>query len=144
SRLRRTVPRFAWRRSRWVRARGGTLLEATRPGELSGLEAFLAEDRAPLSRLKGHRRFLAACRARGDGFHALAGDAAAGRPAGTFALARLAPLGFVLEVLVGEKLLLASGPHELRAAIDAPEDPVLELHRSLPRPGRFPISVPSF
>src|SRR5262249_37559472 len=39
----------------------------------------------------------------------------------------------VLEVLVGEELLLARRPDELRRAVHAPEDPVLELHRSLPR-----------
>jgi hypothetical protein len=30
-------------------------------------------------------------------------------------------------------LLLAGRPDELGPAVDAPEDPVLELHRSLPR-----------
>src|SRR4051812_16785860 len=32
---------------------------AAGPGEFPGLEAFLTEHRAPLCRLKGHRRFLA-------------------------------------------------------------------------------------
>src|SRR5258706_519786 len=51
-----------------------------------------------------------------------------GWPAGPFRLAPLAPLRLVLEVLVCEKLLLASRPDELRAAIDAVQYPVLELH----------------
>src|SRR5262249_13668195 len=38
--------------------------------------------------------------------------------------------------LVSEELLLSCRPDELRAAVHAPEDPVLELHRSLPRRGR--------
>src|SRR5262249_40103587 len=53
-----------------------------------------------------------------------------------FRLAPLATLRLVLEVLVGEELLFSSRPDELRAAIHAPEDPVLELHRSPPRRGR--------
>src|SRR6202030_2032249 len=47
----------------------------------------------------------------------------------------------VLEVLVGEKLLLPRRPHELRTAVHAPENPVLEFHRSLPRPGGLTVRV---
>src|SRR5262249_10587619 len=61
---------------------------------------------------------------------------ASGRPRGPLRLARLAALRLVLEVLVGEELLLARRPDELRTAVHAPEDPVLELHRSLPRRDR--------
>src|SRR5206468_12777998 len=46
-----------------------------------------------------------------------------------------ATLRLVLEVLVGEELLLSSRPDELRSAIHARKNPVLELHRSLPRRG---------
>src|SRR5439155_7991049 len=62
-----------------------------------------------------------------------AGNGRAGRAAGPLALAGLAPLRFIFEVLVGEELLFSGRPDELRRAIHAPEDSVLELHRSLPR-----------
>src|SRR5262249_36306287 len=58
------------------------------------------------------------------------------RPAGPLAFARFAALRLVLEVLVGEKLLFSRRPDELRAAVHALKDSVLELHRSLPRRGR--------
>src|SRR5262249_6101475 len=114
-----------------------TRLQAASPGELPGLEAFLAEHGTPLRRLEGHRRFLAAVRAGGHGLDPLPhGAAGPGRPRGAFGFAGLAAFGFVLEVLVGEELLLPRRPYELRATIHAPEDPILELHRSLPRRGR--------
>src|SRR5262249_30182325 len=75
-----------------------------------------------------------------DGFHALAGHAGACRTRGPFAFAGLTPFGLVLEVLVGEELLLAGRPDELCAAVHAPENSVLELHRSPPRRGR---SIPT-
>src|SRR5262249_10329049 len=111
-------------------------LHASSPGEFPGLEAFLAEHGASLRRPERHRRFLATGRARGHGFDPLAGRSSAGRPGGALAFTGFASLRLVLEVLVGEKLLFARRPDELRAAIHAPEDPVLELHRSLPRRGR--------
>src|SRR6266487_3861946 len=112
-------------------------LDAASTRELAGLEAFLAEDRSPLRRLERHRRFLAAGRATGLGFHAFAGHpATTGRTCGALALAGFAPLRLILEVLVGEKLLLSRRPDELGTAVHATQDPVLELHRSLPRPGR--------
>src|SRR5258708_12203865 len=100
--------------------------------ELGGLEAFLAEDGAPWGRLERHGGFLAAGRALGDGFNAFASHAG-GRARGPLSFAGLAPLRLVLEVLVGEELLLARRPDELSSAIYAAEDSVLELHRSLPR-----------
>src|SRR4051794_3342219 len=112
------------------------MLDAAGPGELPGLKAFLAEDRTPLSRLERHGGFFAARRTVGDRFHPFACDHRARGAAGPFVLAGLTPLGFVLEVLVGEELLFSRRPDELRAAVHAPEDPVLELHRSLPRRGR--------
>src|SRR5262245_21264284 len=111
-------------------------LDAASPGELPGLETLFAEDGAPLRRPEGHGRLLPAGRTGGHRFHSFAGGSGASGPGGALALARLAPLRLVLEVLVGEKLLLARRPDELRAAVHAPEDPVLELHRSLPRRGR--------
>src|SRR5207253_9509065 len=78
-------------------------------------------------------RLLAARRAGGQGFDPLADRRPSGRTAGPLALAGLAPFGLILEVLVGEELLLSGRPDELCAAIHAPENPVLELHRSPPR-----------
>src|SRR5579872_2324179 len=110
----------------------GGRLDASSPGELPGLEAFLAEDRTALRRLEGDGRLLTACRAVRNGFHPLTSDGAS-RPAGPLAFARFAALRFVFEVLVGEELLFSSRPDELPAAINALKDSVLELHRSLPR-----------
>src|SRR5689334_6327878 len=114
-------------------SRGG--LDAPGPGEFPGLEAFLAEDRTALRRLEGDGRLLAARRTIRDGFHPLASDGTS-RTAGPLAFARFAALRLVLEVLVGEKLLLSCRPDELRATVHALKDSVLELHRSLPRRGR--------
>src|SRR5204863_4978956 len=97
--------------------------------------ALFTKDRAPLRRLERHRRFLAARRACRHGFHSFPRAGAAGGTACPLALAGFASLRFVLEVLVGEELLLSGRPDELRTTVHAPEDPVLELHRSLPRPG---------
>src|SRR5437660_12289124 len=68
---RRTPPK----RVRFASGEGGSLidrderrsLDAAGPGELPGLKAFLAEDRAALRRLERHGRLLAAGRARGGG-----------------------------------------------------------------------------
>src|SRR5687767_7593043 len=128
-------------------------LDAARPGELPGLEALLAEYRTPLRRPERHRRFLAARRAGRRRFDALACSAGPGRPARAFGFAGLAPFRLVLEVLVGEKLLLAACPDELRAANHAVQHPVLELHCSIPRgggagrllqlaPELFPVAFP--
>src|ERR1035437_1803050 len=113
-------------------------LSAAGPGELSGLKAFFAEHWASLRRFERYRRVFTAGRAGGGRFHALACRPAAVRPAGPLALARFAPLRFVLEVLVGEKLLFSRRPDELPAAVHAVQDPVLKLHRSLPRRRSFP------
>ena len=47
-------------------------------------------------------------------------------------VARLAPLGLVLEVLVGEEQLFTRRPDELRAAVHAVQHLVLEFHRWIP------------
>src|SRR5262245_60291381 len=117
-------------------------LDAASPGEFPGLEAFLAEHGAPLRWFEGHRRFLPTGRTGGDGLNPFARGSGAGGPGGTLALARLAPLRLVLEVLVGEKLLFAGRPDELRTAVHTPEDSVLELHRSPPRRGRVLLQLP--
>src|ERR1043166_960527 len=122
-------------------SRGG--LDAPGPGEFPGLEAFLAEARTALRRPEGDGRLLAARRAIRNGFHPLASDGAS-RTAGPLAFARFAALRLVLEVLVGEELLFPRRPDELRAAVHALKDSVLELHRSLPRRGRSSFSCELF
>src|SRR3954454_14986654 len=113
--------------------------------EFAGLKAFFAEHRAPLCWLERHRRFLAAVRTCGDRFNPFAGTAtrAAGRPRSAFGLARFAALRFVLEILVGEELLFSRRPDELRATVYAPEQPVLELHWSLPRRVGLRVATPT-
>src|ERR1019366_1172771 len=116
-------------------------LSAAGPGELSGLKAFFAKHWASLRRFERYRRVFTAGRAGGGRFHALARRPAAVRPAGPLALARFAPLRFVLEVLVGEKLLFSRRPDELPAAVPAVQDRVLNFHRSLPRRRSFPNTL---
>src|SRR6185295_9363148 len=111
-------------------------LDAASPSELPGLKAFLAEHGTPLRRLERHGRLLAAGRAHRLCFHPFAGHPASGWTSRPLALAGLAALRLVLEVLVGEELLLPRRPDELSGAVHAIEDPVLELHRALPRRGR--------
>src|SRR5450631_4211762 len=96
---------------------------AAGPGEFPGLEAFLAEHGAPLGRLERHRRFLPTGRAHGHGFDSFAGHPATSRTSRALALADLATLRLVLEVLIGEELLLSRRPDELRSAIHARENP---------------------
>src|SRR2546422_8443183 len=110
---------------RWIDETRPVELNASGPGEFPRLKAFLAEDRTPLCWFEGHRRLLTAGRARGHRFHPLAGHRAARGTTGPLTLTGFAPLGFIFEVLVGEKLLLARRPHELRAAVHARKDPVL-------------------
>src|SRR5206468_7476840 len=75
-------------------------LNAACPGKLPGLEAFFAEDGAPLCRFERHGRLLTTGRARGEGFNPLADGTHADRSRRPFAFAALAPLRLVFEVLV--------------------------------------------
>ena len=95
------------------------------------LETFTAIDGASLRRLEGHRGFLAALRANGLGFDSLH-TARAGTHAGcTSCLAGFAPLGLVLEALVGEKHLFARGEDKLRIAFGALQDFIVIFHSLL-------------
>jgi hypothetical protein len=95
------------------------------------LKAFAAIDGAPLRGLEWNRCFLPALGANSFGFDSLN----AGRPrsialrAGSFA--RLTPLRFVLEALVGEKHLLAGGENELRCTFRALQDLIVVFHALL-------------
>src|SRR5262245_31057208 len=110
--MRRAATRPPARRCRlmigWRRARPGS--DSARACELPGLEALFAEDRTPLRRPERNRGLLSAGRARGQSFNPLARNRIAHRPAGPLALAGLAPLRLVLEVLVGEELLFTGRP----------------------------------
>jgi hypothetical protein len=90
------------------------------------LEALFAVHRAPLRRLEGNRRLLAALRAARRGLDPLAGTVTHSRV--PFALALLAPLGLILEILVGVKELFACGPHKLLMALNADQTLVSVLH----------------
>jgi hypothetical protein len=128
----RSAPRRTHMLSDWM------TLHAPGPSELSGLEAFLAEDGPSLRWPERHCRLFSTCGARGRCLYPFPGDRPTSRTTGALAFAGLAALRLVLEVLVGEKLLLPGRPDKLCATVHAPEYPVLELHRSLPRRvGRF-------
>jgi hypothetical protein len=104
------------------------------------LETLAAVDWAPLRGLERNRGFLPALRAHGLGLDALnaavRGRSSALRSRG---FARLAPLGLVLEALVGEKHLLAGGEDKLRPTVRALQDLVMIFHgplRGLARTGQ--------
>src|SRR5262245_34047548 len=84
------------------------------------LEALLAEHRTTLSRTERNGGFLTACRARGLSLHPLTRRRSSTGPVCPLCLARLAPLGLVLELLVGKEQLFTSCPDELRPAVHTP------------------------
>ena len=98
------------------------------------LEALAAKDRASLRGLEGDCGLLPAPRTRGSGLHLLVIAAALGAVmAGayllrTFGFAGFAALGLVLKLLVVEKKLFPGRKYELRSAVNALEDPILEFH----------------
>lgn len=97
------------------------------------LEALAAKDRTPLRRLEGHSGFFPAPRTRSAGFHLLVVAAIGGTVVRAYLLRALgftvlAALGLVLEILVVEKKLFPGRKYELRSAINALEDPILEFH----------------
>jgi hypothetical protein len=96
------------------------------------LKTLAAVNWAPLRRFERYRRFLPALRASGLGFDTL-DSVAVSVPISRSAvcLARFAPLGLVLETLVGEKHLLAGGENELGITFGASQNPVLKLHTLL-------------
>jgi len=121
-----TQPRAAALVVRLSRGRRGPLL----------LEAFPAKYRASLRRLERDRGFLAALGADRPRFYfrIAARRSLRAQHAGPLRLARLTPLGLVLELLIVEEQLLPSSEHEIRAAVHALQNLVLEFH------GRAPFS----
>ena len=121
--------------ARLVSSRSGMRLLRRRdtlwPDRSPLLETFAAIDGASLCRLERNRRFFAALRANCLGFDSLytAGTSTCARRAVGFA--RLAPLGLVLETLVGEKHLFAGGENELSRTFGALQNPIVVFHTLL-------------
>ena len=96
---------------------------------LLALEAFAAKHRASLCGLEGNRSFFAAIRTGRARFHfriaSLSGNA---ELLGPFRLARLTPLGFVLELLIVKEQLFSSRKYEFGAAVDTLQNSVLKFH----------------
>jgi hypothetical protein len=95
------------------------------------LKALAAVHRTPLRGLERNRCFLTALRADRLGFDPLNASrtrAVAGRAVG---LARLAPLGLVLEALVGKKHLFACGEYELSPTLGTLQDLIVVFHTLL-------------
>lgn len=95
------------------------------------LEAFSAENRAPLSQLERNRRFLPALGACRGGHHT---RRALARYLPSLRFTRLAAFWLVSEALLRIKLLLACGENEVIATLGALERLVPVLHRIPPRP----------
>ena len=98
------------------------------------LEAFAAEDWAALCGTKRDGGLLSALRAGGLGFgpDLRVASAAPADTIGALGFTGLAPFGLVLEALVGEKHLFASGEDKLGATIRALQDLIVEFHEPPP------------
>lgn len=116
-------------------SRAGQLLLCCRgggPDRSPLLETFAAIHRASLCGLERDRRFFTALRANGLGFHSLyAGRCASTIARRTVRFARLAPLGLILEALIGEKHLFAGGENEFSRTFGALQDPIVVFHTLL-------------
>jgi len=93
------------------------------------LKTFSAIDRTSLRGLERNRSFFSALRAHRLGFDPLCATRTIALRAMSFAC--LAPLGLVLEALVGEKHLLAGGKDELTSALAALQDLIVIFHMLL-------------
>jgi hypothetical protein len=93
------------------------------------LKTFSAIDRTPLRGLERNRSFFPTLRTHGLGFDPLCANRTVALRAMSFAC--LAPLGLVLETLVGEKHLLAGGEDELSSALAALQDLIVVFHMLL-------------
>ena len=105
--------------------------DALWPGRSPLLETFAAIYRASLCRLERNGCFFSALRAHRLGFDTLYAAGTCRRARRAISLARLAPLGLVLEALVGEKHLLAGGENELSRTFSALQNPVMVFHTLL-------------
>src|SRR5260221_2175556 len=95
------------------------------------LKTFPAEYRAALRRPERHGGLFPALRTTGLGFRAHRA-AIASRVFRALGFASLAPLGLILEALVGEEHLFATGKNKLGATLRALQNLVMEFHGSVP------------
>ena len=107
------------------------------------LKAFAAVNRATLRRFEGDGGLLPTLRTGRLGFASLESVSLTCTISAP-RLAPLAPLGLVLEALVGEKHLFAGGEDELSTTFSALENPILVLHRLLRDPTLVGGQAPSF
>lgn len=89
-------------------------------------KAIAAKNGTALSWPEGDRGFPSALRTVGHGLGTLMAGSRSSLP---LAFTRLATLGFVLKVLIVEKVLLSSGKNEIRPTVGAFQRSVLKLHR---------------
>ena len=104
-------------------------------------ETLAAKNRAALSWPERHGSFTATLRADCCRLYPLR---AGSRRSLTFTLTSFAALGFILEILIVEEMLLSRRENELGAAVSALEDSILKLwhHHWLPvLPRRPPMPV---
>ena len=105
----------------------------SRPYAPSLLKTFATEHRSPLGGFERNGGFFTALRANSFGLDSLhisrAGTCA--HALSTIPFTRLAPLGFVLETLIGKKHLLAGCKYKLRRAICALQNLVAVFHMPL-------------
>lgn len=99
---------------------------------LGRLKTLPAKYRSALCWFERHRCLLATTGAIGASFYLLVTVLLQAQRLCALSFACLATFGFVLELLVMEKHLLAGGEHEIITAIDTFQDSVLELHREAP------------
>src|ERR1700728_974718 len=105
--------------------------DALWPGRPPLLETFAAIYRASLCRLERNSCFFSRLRAHRLRFDTLYATGPCRRARRAISLARLAPLGLILEALVGEKHLLAGGENELSRTFSALQNPVMVFHTLL-------------
>ena len=84
-----------------------------------------------MCRAEGYSGFLSALRASRLGFRSL--EVTLARALNAFGFAVLAPLGLILEALVGEEHLLAGGENKLLTAFPALQDLIVVFHLLLRR-----------
>jgi hypothetical protein len=123
---RSSAPRF----QRILRGQAFTSRRSRRPPLL---EAFPAKHWTSLRRSEGHRSLFAALRAHSSGLGSRRTVMSSARVGGSenrhsLRLAALASLGFVAELLIMEKQLLAGRKDKIRAAVNALQHLVLEFH----------------
>jgi len=94
------------------------------------LKTLPAQYGPPLCRPEGDGRVFAALRATGARLSPTDAAVVSGcsESGNAFRLTILAALGFVLELFIVEEELLASGEDEIRTAVDALQNLVLEFH----------------